>query len=141
MCLRSCSLLCPAHPQLRPPPPGQFRGYALQDEPEICDTLGKSLAILKVRSLFCLLPAFCRIAYTTSHALLPPTRNHPRRQAKRMIMGHTVQEGGRITTRCGGRIVLIDIGISAIYGRNVGALEIRGDALTALYRGGRRERL
>jgi hypothetical protein len=58
-----------------------------------------------------------------------------------MIMGHTVQEGGRITTRCGGRIVLIDIGISAIYGRNVGALEMRGDTLTALYRGGRREAL
>ncbi|KAI8813950.1 Metallo-dependent phosphatase-like protein [Cladochytrium replicatum] len=51
----------------------------------------------------------------------------------RMVMGHTVQDDGRIGTRCGGRIVLIDVGISKAYGRHCAALEIVGDSLKALY--------
>ena len=55
-----------------------------------------------------------------------------------MIMGHTVQRDGRIHTRCNGKIVLIDIGISHVYGGNFGALEIMGDELVAIYKDGRK---
>ncbi|CEI92812.1 hypothetical protein RMCBS344292_07062 [Rhizopus microsporus] len=54
-------------------------------------------------------------------------------EANRMVVGHTVQHDGKIHTRCGGRVVLIDIGISTVYGGNKGALEIMGDQVTALY--------
>ncbi|KAI7859781.1 Metallo-dependent phosphatase-like protein [Circinella umbellata] len=62
-------------------------------------------------------------------------------EADRMVMGHTVQRDGMIHTRCGGKAVLIDIGISHVYGGHFGALEIIGDELTALYRDGRRRLL
>ncbi len=35
---------------------------------------------------------------------------------KRMVVGHTVQARGGIVTRCGGRVVLIDVGIARYYG-------------------------
>lgn len=54
-----------------------------------------------------------------------------------MVMGHTVQRDGKIRTRCGGKAVLIDIGISHVYGGHFGALEIVGENLTAIYRGHR----
>jgi len=53
--------------------------------------------------------------------------------ATRMVVGHTVQPGGRITSRCDGRIVLIDVGISAAYGRHRAALEIVGNVAKAIY--------
>ncbi|KAG1046407.1 hypothetical protein G6F46_001840 [Rhizopus delemar] len=56
--------------------------------------------------------------------------------ANRMVVGHTVQHDGRIHTRCGGKVVLIDVGISTVYGGNKGALEIRGNKATALYKDG-----
>ncbi|RCI03710.1 hypothetical protein CU098_012870, partial [Rhizopus stolonifer] len=46
-------------------------------------------------------------------------------EANRMVVGHTVQHDGAIHTRCGGKVVLIDIGISSAYGGQKGALEIR----------------
>ncbi|KAI8082958.1 Metallo-dependent phosphatase-like protein [Halteromyces radiatus] len=84
--------------------PTWYRGYALEDEPEICTLLDQALDHM---------------------------------EADRMIMGHTVQQDGEIKTRCNGRIVLVDIGISWVYGRHVGALEILGDQLTAIYEHGR----
>lgn len=58
--------------------------------------------------------------------------------ADRMVMGHTVQRNGRITTRCNGKAVLIDIGISHVYGGHFGALEIIDDQeLFATYKHGR----
>ncbi|KAI7870949.1 Metallo-dependent phosphatase-like protein [Spinellus fusiger] len=51
----------------------------------------------------------------------------------RMVVGHTVQRNGRIHTRCQGKVILIDIGISFVYGGHRGALEIIGDQVTALY--------
>ena len=57
--------------------------------------------------------------------------------ATRMIMGHTVQKDGHLSTRCGGRIVLIDIGISrgfGPFGGRCGVLEVSIDGqLEALY--------
>jgi hypothetical protein len=50
-----------------------------------------------------------------------------------MVMGHTVQRDGEIRTRCNGKIILVDIGISWVYGGFVGALEIIGDQVTAIY--------
>lgn len=53
-----------------------------------------------------------------------------------MVMGHTVQRDGQIRTRCNGKAVLIDIGISWVYGGHVGALEIIGDQVNAIYEHG-----
>ena len=53
--------------------------------------------------------------------------------AARMVMGHTTQQDGRIASRCGGRILGIDTGISDYYGRRLAALELRGDDAWALY--------
>lgn len=48
--------------------------------------------------------------------------------ARRMIMGHTTQDG-KVTARCEGRILGIDVGISAYAGSNKALLEIQaGDA-------------
>jgi hypothetical protein len=52
--------------------------------------------------------------------------------AKRLVIGHTIQEGG-ITSACQERVFRIDVGMSAHYGGNlVQALEIRGDAVKVL---------
>jgi hypothetical protein len=61
--------------------------------------------------------------------------------AKRMVMGHTTMEDGRIGVRFGGRALFIDTGLSTGYGRHLAALEIRGDRLTAIYPDGRVELL
>nr|WP_211194053.1 metallophosphoesterase [Pyxidicoccus fallax] len=57
--------------------------------------------------------------------------------AKRMVMGHTTTQDGRIRMRFGGRVLFIDTGLSTGYGRHLAALELRGDKLTALYPEGR----
>jgi hypothetical protein len=57
--------------------------------------------------------------------------------AKRMVMGHTTDRNGKIRVRFGGKAVFIDTGLGSYYGRNLAALEIRGDTLTALYPTGR----
>lgn len=80
--------------------PTWYRGYALDDEDEICSVLDKALDMM---------------------------------EANRMVVGHTVQHDGAIHTRCGGKIILIDIGISKAYGGRKGALEIKGNKATALY--------
>ena len=53
--------------------------------------------------------------------------------AKRMVVGHTTQSSGRILSRCGGRLLVIDIGISDHYGAHLGALELTNDDARALY--------
>ncbi|KAI7881013.1 Metallo-dependent phosphatase, partial [Lichtheimia hyalospora FSU 10163] len=58
-------------------------------------------------------------------------------EADRMVMGHTVQRDGHIRTRCGGKAILIDIGISYVYGGHPGALEIQGDQVHAIYKHGK----
>ena len=54
--------------------------------------------------------------------------------ARRFVTGHTPQQNRSINTRFGGRAVLIDTGMLAVYykGRPA-ALEIVGDRLTAIY--------
>jgi len=51
--------------------------------------------------------------------------------AKRMIMGHTIAEGG-IASHCDGRIWCIDVGMAQHYGGPVEVLEIRGDVVRVL---------
>ncbi len=51
--------------------------------------------------------------------------------AKRMVVGHTVQQGG-ITSACGDRVWRIDVGLSHHYGGKPQVLEIKGDAVKAL---------
>jgi len=47
--------------------------------------------------------------------------------AKRMIVGHTIQEYGQIHTRCDNKFILIDLGMSHCYGDYFGYLEILND--------------
>lgn len=52
-------------------------------------------------------------------------------QAKRMVVGHTVQKGGA-SSACDGKVWRIDVGMSAHYGGMPAALEIKGDAVDVL---------
>ncbi len=61
--------------------------------------------------------------------------------ARRMVMGHTTTDDGRIRVRFGGQAVFIDTGLSKGYGGHLAALELRGDRLTAIYPEGRVELL
>lgn len=49
--------------------------------------------------------------------------------AKRMVVGHTVQAGG-VTSACDGKVWRIDVGMSKAYGGQIQAIEIRGDSVT-----------
>ena len=53
--------------------------------------------------------------------------------AQRMIMGHTTQRSGKIISRCKGKIVGIDTGVSSHYGGNYSAIEIQGNQIYAIY--------
>jgi hypothetical protein len=56
--------------------------------------------------------------------------------AKRMVVGHTTQRQGKVLSRCDGKLAVIDIGISAHYGGNLGYWEsLNGDA-RAVYTAG-----
>jgi len=57
--------------------------------------------------------------------------------AERMVVGHTTQRSGQVATRCGGRLLGIDTGISSHYGGNLAAVEIVGGDAVALYPDGR----
>jgi len=64
-----------------------------------------------------------------------------RLNARAVVVGHTPLADARITTRFGGRVVLIDTGMLGGESYPKGspsALEMRGDALTAIYADGRR---
>ena len=56
-----------------------------------------------------------------------------KRKAKRMIVGHTTQRSGKVAVRCGGKLLGIDIGISAHYGANLGYVEIKSGDAKAYY--------
>lgn len=60
--------------------------------------------------------------------------------ATRMIVGHTPQLSGKILDRCNGKVLVIDVGISRVYGGHSAALEIVGEIVTGLYPGGKRTR-
>jgi len=58
--------------------------------------------------------------------------------ARALVIGHTVTGDGRLRSRFGGRVLMIDAGMTAEYGGHAAALEIAGDgAMTALYPGRR----
>ena len=60
--------------------------------------------------------------------------------AQKVVIGHTVTGDGRIRARFGGRVVMIDVGMNPLYGRNLAALEIGADgSMSALYEGRREE--
>jgi len=44
-----------------------------------------------------------------------------------MVVGHTVQEDGKINTRCNGKFLMIDVGMSEFYGGRFAYLEILND--------------
>ncbi len=53
--------------------------------------------------------------------------------AERMVVGHTTQRTGRIASRCGGRVLGIDVGIASHYGGNLAVLELRNGEPFAIY--------
>lgn len=57
--------------------------------------------------------------------------------AKRFVTGHTPQQERRINVRFGGRAILIDTGMLSYYKGRGSALQLEGDALTAIYEDGR----
>ena len=54
-----------------------------------------------------------------------------RLQVERMVVGHTVQEGG-ITSGCEGKVWRIDVGLAAHYGGPTQVLVIEGEKVEAL---------
>jgi hypothetical protein len=56
---------------------------------------------------------------------------------KRMVVGHTPTEGLLVTPRYGGRLVAIDVGLSAVYGGPPAALLLEEGRAFALHRGKR----
>ena len=54
--------------------------------------------------------------------------------AKRIVLGHTPQPGA-VLSRFGGKVLLIDVGLSAAYGGNLACLAIEKGKLYALHRG------
>ncbi|TPX71483.1 hypothetical protein SpCBS45565_g01167 [Spizellomyces sp. 'palustris'] len=58
-------------------------------------------------------------------------------KAHRMVIGHTPQLSGEILSRCGNQVLVIDVGISSVYGGNRAALEIVGDRVVGVYEGRR----
>ncbi len=58
-----------------------------------------------------------------------------RLSAKHIVVGHTPQDGGRIRSRFGGRVLLIDTGMLSGYyqGGRASALEIAAETFTAIY--------
>jgi hypothetical protein len=61
--------------------------------------------------------------------------------ARRIVIGHTVTGDGRIKARFAGRVVMIDVGMNPLYGRNLAALELArgGEVGAAIYETGREE--
>jgi hypothetical protein len=72
-------------------------------------------------------PAICKILEEALRSI----------KVNRMVLGHTVQENGKITARCGGRIILIDVGISKYKNNNLAALELTPGHAKGLYPGGK----
>jgi hypothetical protein len=59
-------------------------------------------------------------------------------KARGIVVGHTVTGTGHIETRFGGRVIMIDTGLSEVYGSHRAVLEIgRDGTLAALYPDGR----
>lgn len=56
--------------------------------------------------------------------------------ARRIVIGHT-PTSGVIWPRLDGRVIMIDTGMAAAYGSNIGWLEVTPEGLFAGYRGGR----
>ncbi len=69
----------------------------------------------------------------TEEACATATQVLDRLGARRMIMGHTVQEHG-VGSRCEGRVWCIDAGLAAYYGGHIQVLEITGDQVRVLSR-------
>ena len=53
--------------------------------------------------------------------------------AKRMVVGHTTRRDGRVEVRCGGRLAVIDTGISAHYGGHLAAWTATDGDASVLY--------
>lgn len=61
---------------------------------------------------------------------------------QRVVVGHTVQQGGRVTSRCGGRLLMADVGLSrAIAGHATALVCSDGGDLRAVYAGGQQQPL
>jgi 3',5'-cyclic AMP phosphodiesterase CpdA len=57
--------------------------------------------------------------------------------ATRMVVGHTTRRDGKVQSRCGGRVTVIDVGIASHYGGHLAAWESIGGDARAIYPTGR----
>ena len=62
------------------------------------------------------------------------------RQAKRIVVAHT-PNAGAVLARYGGRVIVVDVGLSAYYGGARAALIIEGEKISAMHEGRRLEPL
>jgi hypothetical protein len=60
-----------------------------------------------------------------------------RHGCRRLVIGHTPAEGLLVSPRYGGRVILIDVGLSRVYGGPPAALILEGGQAFALHRGKR----
>ena len=54
-----------------------------------------------------------------------------------IVIGHTVEKNGRVAARFGGRVVMVDAGMTPAFGGHLAALEILPDGLFGVYPEGR----
>jgi hypothetical protein len=53
--------------------------------------------------------------------------------ATRMVVGHTTRQSGKVESRCGGRLAVIDIGIADHYGAHLGGWRSDAGDSSAIY--------
>ncbi|GFR48398.1 hypothetical protein Agub_g10292, partial [Astrephomene gubernaculifera] len=64
-----------------------------------------------------------------------------RLRVARVVVGHSVQRGGRVSSRCGGQLVMADVGISRAIAGEMAVLECTAGQMRVLYGDGQSERL
>ncbi|GLI60960.1 hypothetical protein VaNZ11_003213 [Volvox africanus] len=60
---------------------------------------------------------------------------------QKLVVGHTVQWGGRVSSRCGGQLVMADVGISRAIAGEMAVLQCVAGKLDVVYGNGRMERI
>ncbi|GLC65418.1 hypothetical protein PLESTF_000291200 [Pleodorina starrii] len=60
---------------------------------------------------------------------------------ERVVVGHTVQQGGRVSSRCGGRLLMADVGLSRAIAGEMAVLHCSAGRLDVMYGSGQVERV
>eukprot|EP00198_Chlamydomonas_reinhardtii_P005657 XP_001694993.1 set/thr protein phosphatase [Chlamydomonas reinhardtii] len=60
---------------------------------------------------------------------------------QRVVVGHTVQRGGRVSSRCGGQLLMVDVGLSRAIAGEMAVLTCSNGVLRAVYGEGQEQEL